>query len=245
MSERRMASGPTLIGPIRWDVAPKPSGGGRRLVVLSRADELAFARSVARVAPAIDLARGSGSHANRVVVSDPTHGLILEPWDRARRRWRREVRRLGNDARFVAVTDVRACYPSLSPCVVMGRLRALGAPDASVREIGSWLRVFADAGVDGLPVGPVPSAVLAEAVLSAGDDVIRAAGVAHVRWVDDVAIFAPDPGTRTVALEELRRAWAALGLEVHDGKTVLLDGPEGMTYLGTAANSPAASSALR
>jgi hypothetical protein len=245
MSGRQMASGPALRRPIRWEVTATPSGGVRRLVVLSRPDGLAFARSVARVAPAIDMARVNGSHANRVVSWDPIRGPILEPWERARRRWRREVRRLGKDARSIVVTDVRACYPSISLRVVMRRLRALGAPDASVREIGSWLRVFAEAGVDGLPVGPGPSAVLAEAVLSAGDHVIRAAGVPHVRWVDDVAIFASDARTQMSAFEELRRVWASLGLEVHDGKTVFLDGPEGMAYLGTAPNSPAASSALR
>ena len=201
-------------------------------------DELAFARSVAGAAPAIRLALGSESHANRVVAWDPTRGPILEPWRRARRRWQREVRRLGSDARFVAVTDVRACYPSISPSVMTDRLRALGAPETCVHEIGSWLGVLRDVGVEGLPVGPVASALLADAVLSAGDDAIRATGAAHVRWVDDVAIFAPDARTRTAALEALRRVWASHGLELHDGKTVLSDEPAGEAQLGATSNSP-------
>ncbi len=94
-------------------------------------------------------------------------------------------------------------------------------------------------------MGPVASALLADTVLSAGDDAIRATGAAHVRWVDDVAIFAPDARSRAAALEALRRAWASLGLEIHDGKTVLLDRSPGEVHLGTAPNSSVVSSALR
>ena len=196
------------------------------------------------MAPAIRRARAAESYADRVVAWDGTAGPILEPWRDARRRWRRDVRRLVGEAGFVAVTDVRACYRSISPDVVADRLRAIGANDGRVREIERWLRAIGEAGVEGLPVGPSVSALLADAVLAAGDDAIRATGAAHVRWVDDVAIFAPDARSRTVAFEALRRAWASLGLEVHDGKTAFLDGRDGIARLGTAI-SPAASSSLR
>lgn len=245
MSRRGMAEGPALSRPIRWGVVPKSGGGVRHVVVLSRSDELRFAESVAGGAPAIRDALGSESHANRVVAWDPIRGPILEPWRRARRRWTSEVLRLGSDARFVAVTDVRACYRSISPGVLTDRLRDLGAPASCVQEIGSWLRDFRDAGVDGLPVGPAGSALLADAVLSKGDDAIRATGAAHVRWVDDIAIFARDARTRAVALEALRRTWASLGLELHDGKTVLLSEPGCDVHLGAASASLTARSTLR
>ena len=225
MSRPRTATGPPLRGPIRWELVPKPGGDVRRLVVPVPADQLAFARSVARAIPAIRRASDRASHANRIVAWDPARGPVMEPWTRARTRWRRDVRRLGNGCRFVAVTDARACYASISAVVLARRLIALGAPETCVDEIASWLRAFEEVGVEGLPVGPAVSAVLAEAVLSAGDDAIRGTGAAHVRWVDDVAIFAPDARTRTDALLALRRSWASFGLELHDGKTVLVDDP--------------------
>jgi Reverse transcriptase (RNA-dependent DNA polymerase) len=244
MSRRHTPTGPALIGPVRWDVVAKPDGGLRRLVVLCPVDEVAFSRSVAGVAPAIDRARARESYADAVVAWDGPQGLILEPWRSARRRWQHDVWGLGSLARFVAVTDVRACYASISPDVVTDRLRALGANEARVEEIGSWLRSLSDAGVEGLPVGPSASAPLADAVLSVGDDAIRATGVAHTRWVDDVTIFALDAGARAAAFKALREAWASLGLEVHDGKTVFLDASEEAARLGTAG-SPAASCSLR
>jgi hypothetical protein len=57
-----------------------------------------------------------------------------------------------------------------------------------------------------------------------------------------VAIFATDARTRAAAFDALRRAWASLGLEVHDGKTLLLDTPAAGVHLKA---SPATSSALR
>jgi len=239
----RSSTGPALRRPIHWGVAPKPGGGVRHLVALERPDDMAFARSVARAAPAIRAALGQESFANRVATWDGTRGPGLEPWTLARQRWAGAVRRLGVEARFAVVTDAHECYGSIAPAAMVDRLRALGVPEACVQEIGSWLRVFRDAGVEGLPVGPEASAVLADAVLSAGDDAIRATGAAHVRWVDDVVIFAADIRTRTAALDALRRAWGSLGLRLHDGKTALLDGPAGPSHPWTASNARVTSSA--
>jgi hypothetical protein len=130
--------------------------------------------------------------------------------------------------------------------VVVHRLRILGAPQDGIDEIGSWLHAFREAGVVGLPVGPVASAVLADAVLAAGDDAIRSTGASFVRWVDDVAIFATDPRARAAALRALSVSWAALGLQRHEGKTALIDGPGDVTAsLGATSNAPAPLPALR
>jgi hypothetical protein len=243
MNRRSTSIGPGPSQPVGWQVATKSSGGTRRVVVLDPEDELAFARSVVRVAPTIRRAIGAESHACRLAGWDARQGLLLEPWKHARRRWHCEVRRLGSRGRRVAITDVRACYGSIAPGVVEHRLRILGAPQEGIDEIGSWLRAFRDAGVDGLPVGPVPSAVLADAVLAAGDDALRSTGASFVRWVDDVAIFALDRPTRAAAVDALRGAWTSLGLEMHEQKTVLLDDPEGLSAsLGTASNARPATS---
>lgn len=143
------------------------------------------------------------------------------------------------------MTDVRACYGSIAPDVISRRLRTLGAPQAQIDEIASWLSAFEDAGVEGLPVGPQASALLADAVLAAGDDALRSAGIGFVRWVDDVALFAPDRRTRATALRALRGAWAELGLRMHDGKTVLLEGRCVATSVGSTSNVRSAASALR
>ncbi len=246
MSRRHMPSGPS---PVRADPLGRrgrsSTAVSRRLVVLRRVDELAFSRSVAGVAPAIRRARAAESYANRVVA-----------WDADRRPDPRTV-----EGRAAAVAT--RCPPSrrrgrvrrgdgrasVLPVDLAGRGggSAPGARGArrSRREIETWLRAFGDAGVDGLPVGPPASALLADAVLAAGDDAIRATGAAHVRWVDDVAIFAPD---RPVA--DVRRSMRSAGRgrrsawRFTTGRPSFLDGRDGIARLGTAI-SPAASSSLR
>lgn len=229
MSHRTTSTVPGPRRPIGWQVVPKPSGGTRRLVVLDPEDELAFARSVVGIAPTIRRALGTESHANRLVGWDERRGPLLEPWRHARWRWRGDVRGLGRRGHFVAVTDVRACYASIAPSVIARHIRMLGVPQARTDEIAAWLHTFGDAGVEGLPVGPAASALLADAVLAVGDDALRSTGVGFVRWVDDVAIFAPDRRARAAALGALEEAWSSLGLEMHEQKTLLLDDPRQVT----------------
>jgi hypothetical protein len=241
MSRRPTPSGPALRRPIRWELSSKPDGDTRRLARLDAADEIRFARAVARAAPFVRRALDTGSHANRVLAWEPKDGLILEPWRPARRRWIRQASRLATDARWVAVTDVRDCYPSITAAAVAARLQALGAPPATADEIGSWLKTFAGEGVDGLPIGPLASAVLADAVLSRGDEAIRVTGVEHLRWVDDVVIFAPDRRAGVRSLDALRESLSLVGLELHDGKTKTFSDPAAVSaHLRSRRNSPGA-----
>lgn len=244
MSLRPEPARPALRGPIRWGYAPKPRGGTRILARLTAEDELRFATAVARVVPFVERARGPEAVANRVNRSDRGATTSVEPWPTARGRWEEELRRIERTARVIAVTDVRECYASIGPRVVQDRLASLGAPLEIASEVGSWLRVFGDAGVVGLPVGPVASAVLADAVLFSGDTALRVAGVAHLRWVDDVVIAAPDLRTAGRALDRLREAWAAVGLDAHDGKTLILD-PDGFGALRARSTSPVSATSLR
>ena len=245
MSLRRGSTRAALRSPIRWGSAPKPGGGTRTLARLSTDDERRFAGAVAQIVPFVERARGREAVANRVSRYDPSHGITsLEPWPRARERWERELGQMERTARVIAITDVRECYASIGPTVVQDRLASLGAPPESGSEVGCWLRVFGEAGVAGLPVGPEASAVLADAVLFAGDAALRAVGVVHLRWVDDVVIAAPDRRGALQALDRLRQAWAAVGLEVHDGKTLLL-GRDGFGALHARPKSPVGAASLR
>jgi len=69
-------------------------------------------------------------------------------------------------------------------------------------------------------------------------------GVVHLRWVDDVVIAAPDRRSALQALDRLRQAWAAVGLEIHDGKTLLLD-RDGLGALRARPKSPVGAASLR
>jgi hypothetical protein len=198
-------------GPIRWERRGKPGGGDRPLARLDRRDQLTYHRLVLPLVPRIERAVGLLVFAARA-----TSDGRLQPWPGARSAWRRAVRRsiVGAAGSVVIVSDVRDCYPSMGERA----LTALGCSD----ELGTFLRALADAGVRGLPVGPDPSAILANGILASADRAVAAAGCHPIRWVDDVVLVAA--GRRPVirAFDAWRRALAELGLEAHDGKTRMI-----------------------
>jgi len=244
MSGRPGTAGPAplRLGPIDRTRSAKPGGGTRRLIRLSAGDDRAFAGAVGRLAPWIERARGPNTFAHGIERIE--RGAIeLTPWVAARDRWRRAVDEHRRYAGSVAVTDVRDCYASIGPVAVTTRLAALGAPRDAIDTVGAWLHAMQDDGVRGLPVGPCASAVLAEAVLTAGDLALDALGVRYARWVDDVAIFCGDRRSAAAALDALARTWASLGLESHEGKTAILD--PGSAAIRSSATSPSGAQPLR
>jgi hypothetical protein len=128
---------------------------------------------------------------------------------------RRAIRDVTSGTTF-AVADVRDCYASISPETLAEILGPAAAHAIAV------LRRFRERGVRGLPIGPEPSAILANAVLSRLDDPIRRSGVRHLRWVDDFALWGPTADVRA-AMRSLETAAAALGLDLHREKTRILE----------------------
>jgi hypothetical protein len=184
------------------------------MAILEPGDDAAYLELVARVAPALERRLGPAVVANRVAASP----LVLEDWRAAHARWRRAVRPGERGLRVHA--DVAECYDSIRPEVVAASLRAVGADPL---ELVRLLHELADHGVPALPVGPEPSAVLANAVLARVDLAVAAAGVPHVRWVDDIVAFAPGRRSAVRVTGAVRRQLEAMGLRPNEAKTRIED----------------------
>ncbi|MEP6758068.1 MAG: hypothetical protein ABJB55_02620 [Actinomycetota bacterium] len=196
-----------------------PAGRTRWLTILDPGEEATYAAAT-RLALARPLV-GPRSFG---------HPLGSRPWPSARRAWSRTIRAAVTPGALVVVNDVASCYPSIGE-------RALRI---AVRNAGGFLDPVLAAlhrchglGIDGLPIGPAPSAHLAEAVLAIADDRARAAGLAPIRWVDDV-VFAGDRG----AVLRAERAWLEalgdLGLHGNDAKrrSFVSDGGDILALIG-------------
>jgi hypothetical protein len=191
----------------------------RWLTRLDPVDDAAYRAAVTPLVGRIERSLGPEVLATRTRGSGA--GWRVAPWRPARAAWLAALRAVAAAASrgaAFAVTDVRACYASIKADTI----EALLGPEAA--HAVALLRRFADEGVRGLPIGPEPSAVLANAALARLDASLLAAGVRHVRWVDDVVMWGPRADVHR-ALASLRTAGARLGLELHDEKTVVLDGP--------------------
>jgi hypothetical protein len=202
-------------GP-RFEPIPKPGGGLRWITRLDPAGDAEYRQAVGPLAGRIERALGPEVFALRT--RPAPGGWRLVPSGPARAAWRKALRRVVREApqgTAFAVADVRDCYGSISPETIAAHLGSEAA------HAVAFLRRLQDRGGRGLPIGPDPSAVLANAVLSEMDRTIRHAGAQHLRWVDDLFLW----GSRT----DIGRALAALddragrvGLELHPTKTRLL-----------------------
>ena len=202
----------------------RPGGGSRLLARLPERDAQAYEELVGAALPTIERALGPEVVANRAL---PGPGVRLEPVAAARARHRAALGTLltARDVRAVLVLDVADFYPSTAPAAVARALRWVGGP-ALAEPLGRLLRSFEEREVRGLPVGPEPSAVLANAVLGPLDAALRGADLRHLRWVDDVIAPAPGPDAARRGLERALRALDALGLVANPRKTRILTEPE-------------------
>ncbi len=216
--------------PERARLVPLPRPQGTRwLTFLDRSTAEEYGERVARVAPHIESRLPAGVIANRVRAPGgrpPGNTVQLEPWRSARRRFLREARRRAESRPVLLLADVRDCYPSIRPSVVGDRLVRLGCDPGPVAWLVGFLDGFIDAGIRGLPIGPPPSAVLANAVLEAADRAVAAAGGDHLRWVDDFAVFARDADHAARILDRLRSELATLGLALAEQKTRVISSPQ-------------------
>ncbi len=229
--------GPTEIGTI--EIA-KAGGGIRTLTVLGPRDLRRYEAAVAAVVPAVERSLGEVAIANRA--RPVAAGLRLEPWSRARDRYRRKVAAaVTGPFRVAFVGDVRDCYGSITHGEVARALRCIGAHEDDVEAVVETLRGFEERGVRGLPVGPPPSAVLANAVLAPVDRAVAGAVDGPVlRWVDDVVACATARQSVRRAAAIFERSLAELGLAPHEGKSSTIDEPRA---LGPTAARPSGSRA--
>ena len=209
----------STIPAVRF-VRVRHAGTEKRFVLLDVATRERYVELVARSAGAIEGLLSPAVMANRVAswsVCPPE--LVLRPWRLERRLFATRLAGLPARGRTIAFADVRRCYASMSPSIVGDALRRVGIPAA--REVEGFLADLERIGVEGLPVGPDASAVLANAVLAQVDRTLREAGVEHLRWVDDVVLSG---GDASAALSVFRTALARIGLQPNEAKTrILLD----------------------
>ncbi len=209
---------------VRLVPEPKPRGV-RWLARLDGPTASAYAAAVGPFVAAIEAALPPNVVAHRVERVDVEPPAIhLEPWRAARIRFGAQVRGQVAGAAAALMADVRDCYGSISAEVVEDTLRRLGGRPERAAAVRRILERLQAEGVRGLPVGPEPSAVLANAVLLSVDRRLGREGLAHVRWVDDVIVALSDAAAAAGALATLEEALADLGLELAPHKTrVVLD----------------------
>jgi Reverse transcriptase (RNA-dependent DNA polymerase) len=201
-------------------------GGVRMMARLPNAHAHAYAAAVASLSRRIERSLSPAAMANRVRgrgAGPPS--VELEGWRSARHRFSSAATAAAARAPAVALGDAADCYGSVDIRILERRLRTLGARAAELRPLLAILERFHEHGLRGLPVGPAASAILANALLGHVDESLARRGggarVRHLRWVDDIIVFAPDDRSARDALARFEDALGEVGLGIAPSKTGL------------------------
>jgi hypothetical protein len=209
--------------PIRTFRGPKPRGGWRIFAILSDRDERTWNSLAGRVASFLESRLDPRVAANRTFVAQGARRL--EDIGTALRRARALAPRSG----LLLRTDVEDFYASLTPQVLARTLEELGVPRQDSRLAGQMIEGWSESGYRGLPIGPVGSAVLANAVLMSVDKAL--ATLRFVRWVDDYVFAVPTERATTGILDHLDASLERISLRRSAPKTEFLDGTESIAWL--------------
>jgi hypothetical protein len=209
------------IDPARPASAARP----RTLVAFSPETVARYTRLVAAVGAEVEAGLSSAVSANRLVACalEPP-ALRFASWRAERANFTARMAGLARTHSCLVFADVRDCYGSIAPSIVETALADLGIPAPAAGAVRAFLDEVNLGGIRGLPIGPDPSPVLANAVLARADGALERAGIPHLRWVDDVVAGAADRRCAGRVLGVLAEALQTIGLELNESKTrVVLD----------------------
>jgi len=221
---QRVRSGAYAPSPMEVSELPKAQGIVRPIGHLTPEDLVVYTALVGACFEAIHrgLAWSQGTrdfaHVVRLSETDPTE------WTRSNFRGWNNFRRaslidLDEGHSYVVFTDIAAFYENVDLATLASDLGALGAPNEARALLSRCLNRWARVNGRGLPQGPTASNILAKVYLNVVDRALADEGILHVRYSDDIRLFAHTHTDAQNHLLELGRLLRKRGLTLQAAKT--------------------------
>ncbi len=144
--------------------------------------------------------------------------------------------RLTSDNHYVVFTDISAFYENIALSLLASDLRGIGVPDELVNLLSECLNRWGT--LDrGIPQGISASDILAKLYLNSVDLNLRANGMVHMRYVDDLRVVVDTPTAAKQALVSLTELLRRRGLNLQSAKTKILDADGSRRFLEGAVRA--------
>ena len=185
-----------ITRPLRKCLSPKRRYGFRVATQLDPLDFLIFSALVYEIGHDIEGNRLTTSEwYDEVVLScrfnPDKQGEIYDPSFNYRTFQQRSIDVASSDRfPYVVSTDIADFFPRLYLHRVEGALSTKTNKQNHVKAIYSLLNQWNQYQSYGIPVGPAPARLIAEAAIDDIDKILRAEGIAFIRYMDDYRIFA-------------------------------------------------------
>lgn len=169
------------------------------------------------------------------MIKPEMHGdgrLVQMDYETAARKISQETR-LAHGREFMVKADISACFPSIYLHAIDWALRGKAAAKADKSgqtwqaQVDTFARNCHFGETTGVMIGPVMSNVLSEIVLQQVDKVLRNAGYAFTRHIDDYKAFTESRARAEDFVVDLQRALAEYNLDLNRRKTEIVDARAG------------------
>lgn len=197
----------SFVGQPRGVAWPKARGGFRVVHQLEPLDAIVYVALVHSVASQIGKSRMGPEVACSYRILVDRSSFFAGGSGFAR--YRNQCERLSQKYKYVLTTDISDFYNQIYLHRVCNALDLVAANKGVGAEIERFITKLNNKASQGIPVGPAPSVVLAEAVMMDVDQHIANEGFDHVRYVDDIRIFSDSK-------EALERCLESLVIYLHD-----------------------------
>jgi len=140
-------------------------------------------------------------------------------WDTFRKR---SIEILDSGYQYVLITDIAGYYENIDIRRLIRELRVLGIDNTTLETLSRCLNKWSEPRGRGVPQGFSPSDMFAELYLDTLDRHLHSEEFIHLRYMDDIRIFAEDETKARKALHALTIHLRERGLNLQTAKTEIL-----------------------
>lgn len=156
----------------------------------------------------------------------------FEGWKRFRDR---SLQLINEGANFVLTTDISGYYENIDISKIVTELKNIDIPGTITDQLSACLNKWAGPRRRGIPQGYSACHLLGELYLDSLDHNLKSEGFVHLRFLDDIRVFAATEHEARKALHRITILLRERGLNIHTSKSKVMRSSEAASLIDGVA----------